>query len=750
MLVRRSWLSVAFGFALGVGALAGFGALSAAPAGAIAGPQPPRLSGNYAVQERVSAQSLPPRDADWPIGDIFTPTWDFVPQCVSGTCDIDLTSSDGIVKARLSPAGPSSYAGTFQGAPANCQFPNGGKTVSGAYTVSGDVKVTASSPSAFTGALTERWAPTSIGLKGGCAFDIVTLQLTSPVPSAAPTPPTPPILSNGGCKPSISAVSTFEPGPAPHLVVEGTCFGTGGAFTATTSPDFRVSFFPPTATLAQMQSAVAGTTTDMNHWNACSNRADALDFDAPDQVGCTVADWSPSRLTLVAFGPNYGGSWTSHAGDKVVVQVWNANSFTGPAGYFLTVGVPGSLSANPEVGSIAASLPTPAEAFRPLSSDIVNAAITVGLALFITFPANLFNSTFSENYADIMAWWEKWAALLLPPPLRVAAAKASRRGLKALLDSLKLSGRSRRKKLEREQAEFAAVVLSGALLGSLLDPSFGFNFRTVLSYVAIVVAMVAGVVISGIVTHGYHRARKHGRVPYKLHALPLGLAVAAVCVFISRVTGFQPGYLYGVIAGVTFGRDLARHEEGHVVALDAWARVGLAIVAWVAWAALTHDANHPGSFFGTVLLDDFLASLFLSSLVSTVISLFPLKFLPGHKLQAWHKGAWAATFLVTLFVLVQVLLRPHSTASGPSHGPLVMTIVLFGLFGGGSVLFRDHFARKHRRLAAAAAEGTADADAGVGESASASGTIDLGQVAEPAKQGEVVSSGDAGPAPEHP
>ena len=238
------------------------------------------------------------------------------------------------------------------------------------------------------------------------------------------------------------------------------------------------------------------------------------------------------------------------------------------------------------------------------------------------------------------------------------------------------------------------------MLGSLLDPAFGFNFRTVLSFVSIVIALFTGTATSALVTGSYHAARKHGRVPYKLEALPTGLAIAAVCVIISRATGFEPGYLYGVICGVAFARKLETHEEGHVVALGSWVKVVLALLAWAAWAAVTHDANKPGSFFGIVLLDDFLASLFVSSMVSQVISLLPLKFMPGHKLQAWHKGVWAATFLVTLFVVVQVFLRPNSTPTGHSHAPLVTTIVLFVLFGLGSVLFRDHFARKHRRLGA--------------------------------------------------
>jgi glucan phosphoethanolaminetransferase (alkaline phosphatase superfamily) len=95
-----------------------------------------------------------------------------------------------------------------------------------------------------------------------------------------------------------------------------------------------------------------------------------------------------------------------------------------------------------------------------------------------------------------------------------------------------------------------------------------------------------------------------------------------------------------------------------------------------------------------------------------VISLFPLRFLPGHKLHSWHKGAWLATFSLTLFVLVQVLLRPHSSSSGGSHAPLITTLALFVLFGASSVVFRQHFAKKHRHepQTAATALGPAPAE----------------------------------------
>lgn len=96
------------------------------------------------------------------------------------------------------------------------------------------------------------------------------------------------------------------------------------------------------------------------------------------------------------------------------------------------------------------------------------------------------------------------------------------------------------------------------------------------------------------------------------------------------------------------------------------------------------------------MADDFLSALFVGGLVGTVVSLLPLRFLPGHKLQSWHKGAWAVTFGLALFLLVDAVLRPDSHLVGRSHTPLLTVAALFVVFGGGSLLFRRHFARKHK------------------------------------------------------
>jgi hypothetical protein len=403
-------------------------------------------------------------------------------------------------------------------------------------------------------------------------------------------------------------------------------------------------------------------------------------------------------------GPLLLGNWVDHyvnspfVGEAADLAVYpQATTRAEVAARYAAAGYRGASQAKPPtaVSSIASALLAPAKAFSPLTTDAVNAGIAVGAALFITFPANLFNSTFQENYDAISAWWAKWWGALVPARRRHRLRRSWAAARSAVLRTLRLSGGSRAKRLERDEATFAGVVLAGALLGTLLDPKFGLNVRTLTSYVAIVMALVAGVAVSGAVTGWYHRLRGQRGTRFKFEALPVGLAVAAFCVLVSRATNFTPGYLYGVIAGVAFARELQPKEEGHLAGLRSAANIVVALVAWGCWAALNGYASRKGSFFGAVLADDFLASLFVSNLVGTVISLFPLRFLPGYKLKSWHRGAWAATFAVSLFVLVQVLLRPRS-GGGPSHAPLVTTVSLFVLFGLGSLLFRAHFARKHR------------------------------------------------------
>jgi len=327
--------------------------------------------------------------------------------------------------------------------------------------------------------------------------------------------------------------------------------------------------------------------------------------------------------------------------------------------------------ASSSVSSIAESLPTPLQAFASVTAVAAGAAISIGAILFITFPSNLFNLTVQENYAEIRSWWQR--RLRWIPRTRVSAGAEH--------------GRARR------GVGFAAVVLIGSLFGGLLDPGFGSSITTLYAYVAVVLAFCAGAAVPALITRAYHAAR-HEDTTWSLHALPAGLVVSAVCVVISRLADFEPGYLYGVICGVSFAAKLSATQKGHIVALCSLGSLLVAVAAWLIWVPVNDAATAPNAFAGLVIIDDLLAAVFVSGLVGSVISLLPLRFLPGWDLRAWHRGIWFGCFALAVFGLVEVLLIPHNDNHGKA--PLLTTIALLVVFGGASVGLRAWFVRRRR------------------------------------------------------
>jgi hypothetical protein len=342
------------------------------------------------------------------------------------------------------------------------------------------------------------------------------------------------------------------------------------------------------------------------------------------------------------------------------------------------------------------ALPTPSEAFSSPGRIVASAAISIAALLFITFPANLFNKTFEENYDVIVAWWE--------PRLRRFRRKPSNTNAdaegQAADGTAPAAGTA---ETNNDRVKFWLVVVAGAMFGGLLNPKFGANSASVNSFVATLLSVIVGTAVGTAVGFLYRRRKKYD-VTRHFEALPAGLAIAALCVVLSRISDFQPGYLYGVVCGVAFAGTLAKNESGHLVALGHLATIAVAVLAWFVWVPVNHAALHLPGVFPLVILDDLLASLFVGGLVGSVINLIPVRFMPGHTLASWHRGAWMAVFGVAAFGMTEIVLFP-SRHNHAGHAPIITIIVLFVVFGGGSLLFRDYFARRDKRLELAKSAG---------------------------------------------
>jgi uncharacterized protein DUF642 len=340
-----------------------------------------------------------------------------------------------------------------------------------------------------------------------------------------------------------------------------------------------------------------------------------------------------------------------------------------------------------EPSTIATSLPTPRQALLPLSSLAVNGGIAAAVALLLTFPSQLFNSTLQENYADLALWWRR--KLRWFPRRRRPSHEKDKAIVGATPDMF-----ARDLSYLEKRWVFILVFIGGVFANAFNGGNFGLNLSSLVTLIAVACALAIGVAVPAIVGTMYHTVR-HGSSPRKLMALPAGLALAVVMVLFSRLIHFEPGYLYGFVCGVLFTRQLPANEKGHLAALSVCTTLVLSAVAWTAWVPVNAAALRPNPFFGVVLLDDLLAALFVSGLVGSFFGMMPIRGLPGWTVRQWSNWAWVAAFGVTILGLFQILLRPG--IAGHGHRPLILSIVLFVLFGAGSVLFHEHFERKTRR-----------------------------------------------------
>jgi hypothetical protein len=426
----------------------------------------------------------------------------------------------------------------------------------------------------------------------------------------------------------------------------------------------------------ELAKAVVGTDAAYDNWRCGTG---------PPLVMLALCDWTYSSqaigIVAVATDPNNAESWTCFA------TALTATSTTIAQG----TGSHGRSVQNPDVAPIASRLGTPGEVFHSFGHDLLVAVIAVAVMLFIAFPANIFNQTFQENYEEILG-------MIANARRRIRTALGLRTPEPEPEPESTAHGEKIAAPKPARPAWFVGTLVLGAILGGLLKPGFGFNTSSIEDFFAALFAFAFGSTISWYIARAFRRHHRYVHHTY-LHALPLGIAIAAVCVVISRVTDFSPGYLYGIVVSIAWVESLSDRHNAHLTTISALSTLGVAIAAWLLWIPANHLALEPGSNGLEVLVDDTLASIFIAGLVGTVVNLLPLRGLPGGTILGWRRDAWAAVCFVAVFLLIEVELLP---ASGPTHAggaPWVTAIVLFILFGGLSFGMREFFARRHREQA---------------------------------------------------
>ena len=164
--------------------------------------------------------------------------------------------------------------------------------------------------------------------------------------------------------------------------------------------------------------------------------------------------------------------------------------------------------------------------------------------------------------------------------------------------------------------------------------------------------------------------------------------IAGAFMLISAIASARPGYVFGIIIGVTFVPALEKSETGAYSALEAVLVLGIGLVAWLLRWPLSYGLRaHPDTFHRFVA--DLLAVIVVSCVCAVAFGMAPLRFLPGEKVRAWHQVAWVVLWAVGLFALLQILESGYGYASATEERTptLVFGIVLLVL----SIAFWAYF-----------------------------------------------------------
>lgn len=252
------------------------------------------------------------------------------------------------------------------------------------------------------------------------------------------------------------------------------------------------------------------------------------------------------------------------------------------------------------------------------------------LLLIVGFAGELFNNTVESNYGVIAGWFGGG-------PLRRLVGGGGR--------------------LVAGRLGVPAFVGLAALISCFVDPAFGIDVPSIARFAGMFVGLV--VVLAAFKLPSMLARRRATGELGRLRPLPWALAVAVVFVAVSRLADLQPGYLYGIVLGVFFVKDVSPREEGRETLVGSLCTLGAALAGWLGLTWINGLGTDPADL-GATLVATACAAVAVAGLEATAFGLVPLRFMPGFAVYRWNRGAWATLWAVSLFGFVHVLIGPAS------------------------------------------------------------------------------------------
>lgn len=333
---------------------------------------------------------------------------------------------------------------------------------------------------------------------------------------------------------------------------------------------------------------------------------------------------------------------------------------------------PYARATGPADPSVLSALRTIAEALPSGTQLAVLGGSAVFLMLIVGFPGYLFNKVLEKHWTGLVRRLHlRRQRRVSRPPRPGSAAEA------ALAQDLASGTPPRRAPSWLVWPGFAvAAVVSG-----FVDPAFGPNPMSARVLVTALISFVLLNVVGWVIVIGVLRRLQpdaRPRITFRWGSL----VVVALTVLVARLLEFEPGVVFGLVAGLTFAVTLTASRDALVILLGSGAALAMAFIAWSGYSALAPVADAvPGGVLLRGVVELF-SGVVVEGVSTLPLALLPLLALDGAVLFAWRKWVWALGYAVgaAAFVLVMFTIPEAWGEIGGGFGRWLL------LFGGLAVL----------------------------------------------------------------
>lgn len=226
----------------------------------------------------------------------------------------------------------------------------------------------------------------------------------------------------------------------------------------------------------------------------------------------------------------------------------------------------------------------------------------------------------------------------------------------------------------------AVVITIGIVVASvfaaLVDPRFGFNEGSARLLATLVAAFAIENVV-GLLIVGRWLSRRGART--RLRLLTGSLLIVLVSAMLSRLAGFEPGFVFGLVLALSLvnGDSSPDVQRRRGLAEITWL-FALGIGSWLLYSILTAIDTSGWGAVGLAATELF-AGLAVGSLLALPIVLLPLRGMIGHDLWRAGRVQWLIAYLVAAATCTVVVL-PLPVAWGEVDAPFLVWAVAFGVY----------------------------------------------------------------------